>query len=33
MQELTAIKAEEEKELERLRQRELFFKYQLESLV
>lgn len=33
MQELTAIKAEEEKELERLRQRELFLKYQLESLV
>lgn len=33
MQELTAIKVEEEKELERLRQRELFFKYQLESLV
>ena len=33
MQELTQIKVEEEKQLERLRQRELFLKYQLEALV
>lgn len=33
MQELTSIKEEEDRELDRLRQKELFLKYQLESLV
>ena len=33
VQELTAVKDEEEKELERLRQKELFLKYQIENLV
>ena len=33
IQELTVIKTEEDKELERLRQKELFLKYQLESLM